>query len=114
MHSAWIATRGVSFQNFFYLSQIALGAILVVGLIWTQKKSPQSAFKLREADRVKNYAFPRFPQAVPKSSERPRPSPRKGPPLKLSGIVIDGPAHEVLGVHPGASSREVQKAWRDL
>jgi DnaJ-class molecular chaperone len=39
---------------------------------------------------------------------------KKGPPLLLSGISLDGPAHEILGVKVNATNSEVQKAWRDL
>jgi DnaJ-domain-containing protein 1 len=98
----------------FHMAQMGVGTLLVAGLLWTRRQRP-SAFKLREADRLKEHVFPRFPSLVVEP-DRPRPQPRqrKAEPLKLGGISIAGEAHEILGVKTDASKADIQRAWREL
>jgi hypothetical protein len=105
--------------NLFYLVQVVVGSLLVVALIY--RKRPTSGFKLREADRLKDHVFSRFPgpvdaDAVKAHARAQAQGARKkrGPALQLPGISIDGPAHRILGVRENATASEVNKAWREL
>lgn len=108
-------------KDYFYLGQILLGSLLLAGLLFTRRNKQASGFKLREADRLKDHIFSRFPGPVDLNAakeharaQRGRNARPKKPTLLLGGISIDGPAHEVLGVKVDASKAEVQKAWREL
>jgi hypothetical protein len=97
-------------KKLFFYVQLALALGIVCFIYFATRKSSQSSFKVREAD---------------KKSSPPRPTPWKKDPLagakikrpetpKLSGIRIDGEPHEVLGVQKDASAAQIQAAYRDL
>jgi len=99
-------------KSYFYLGQIGLGALFLGVLFYFRGRQSESAFGSREADRLK----PKAPTGAGKGQDhlanaRLRP---KAEPLRLAGIRIDGPSHEILGVARGASAADVQKAWREL
>ena len=77
-------------------------AFVLMAFVFFGPRSPESGFKVREADRLKN---------SPPNSEA---APGQAGPLRLEGIRLDGAPHEVLGISPNASKKEVQKAYRDL
>jgi hypothetical protein len=109
---AGLASNPEGLKSIFYLGQVFLGSLLVVGLVFSRRKP--SSFKLRESDRLKDHVFSRFPGPVDEQARKAHAKKRKVPPLLLSGISIDGPAHRILGVREDASPSEVQKAWREL
>ncbi|MGK5083678.1 J domain-containing protein [Bdellovibrionota bacterium FG-1] len=99
-------------RHFFYLLQIGVGA-LFFALFWLfRKPSLSSRFAVTEADLLAQK------KKMPKKQESP-PSKladariERKVPLGLSGIRIDGPAHEILGVSPGASAQQIQQAYRE-
>ena len=101
-------------QHHFYEIQIIMGAtFLSIAWIFVRPKTPDSSFKLREADleklrRAGNFAVPQevfdLGNARLKRSE----------PLALPGIRLDVSAHELLGVPNRATPEQIQKAYRDL
>jgi hypothetical protein len=96
-------------QHHFLHVQILGGFfLLLIGWVFYRPKSPESGFRVREADLRKNQ----------------KPSPRNGPdelaqarlkaPLSLTGIRLHGTPHEILGVRMDASESEIQSAYREL
>ena len=81
---------------------IIVGAIwilvLAIAWVWIRPPSSGSRFKLREADRS--------------AKEQGKSRPRESGPLLLSGFSPDLSPHEILGVDPGASTREIKRAYR--
>jgi DnaJ-class molecular chaperone len=87
-------------RSLFLLSQIGI-ALIIIGLVfWFKNKSTDSGFKVREADRVKKPTG----EGTGKRQE----------PLRLTGFKLNAPAHEILGISPQATSKEIQKAYRDM
>lgn len=93
---------------------IFFGSIAVVGgfLIWRLSRARDaqiggSQFKLREADRPKK-TFAAGPDVLAEAQYAPRKKP-----LLLTGIRLDVPAHELLGVSAQASETQVQAAFRE-
>ena len=94
-------------QGHFYLVQIGMGAFFLISA-WNfiRPKTPESGFRVREADRNVKYQ--------PATESKFADAKIKPDPLRLSGISLDGRPHEVLGVRENATAEEVQKAYRDL
>jgi DnaJ-domain-containing protein 1 len=95
-------------REYFYLSQIALGACFLIALWFLLRgRSGSSNFRVREADLRpgKGKSAGRLGEA------RMKPAPK---PLSLPGIRLEGAPHEVLGIRAGASVDEIQTAYRDL
>jgi DnaJ-domain-containing protein 1 len=94
-------------REHFYLFQIALGAGFLILLAWLRTpKQPESRFRVREADRKSSQPAQDGGLADAKM--------KRAEPLRLGGIRIDAPPHEILGIRPGASAAQIQKAWREL
>ena len=82
------------------------GAFLVAAWTFIRPKTPESGFRVREADRNVKYQ----PAAESKFAD----AKIKPDPLRLTGISLNGRPHEVLGVRETATVEEIQKAYRDL
>lgn len=103
------------------IAQVGLGGAFIGGFWWIRNREQPSGFRLRESDRLRAPG-PSHPVLGASASGKPQPPegdlgthrmrPRK--PLQLSGISLSGEPHEILGVVPGASPSEIQKAYRDL
>ncbi len=91
-----------SLRQSFYLLIILIG-LTSIGVAWLVFRSTQSksGFKLREADR----RSPREPRTEMDG--------KKTTPL-LTGLRIDGPAHEILGIAPEATAADIQAAYLGL
>ncbi len=97
-------------QKLFFGAQIAFGLLfLVVAWLFFRPKTPESGFRVREADledqRKKKLGEAR--QARIKTEKQKET-------LRLGGIRLDAPAHEVLGVQASATESEIQTAYREL
>lgn len=93
-------------QERFGLLQLGISAFFII--LWLRSRSNEtnkSAFKLREADR--NLNFKRGEPGTSTESDAPK------KPLRLSGIVADGAAHEVLGVSALATEAEIKTAYKE-
>lgn len=98
----WIRTH-------FLQLQIGVGFfLLLVGWVFFRPKRPESGFRVREADLRKEEkpSGPRGPDRLAQA--------RIQRPLQLSGIRLQGPPHEVLGVRVDATESEIQTAYREL
>lgn len=106
--------------HFFYLSQILIGAIFItLAFIVFRAKSPESQFRVREADLRAKKKFGRPPQAINQAinnddGDLANARMKKHEPLSLTGIRIDGKPHEILGVSQHPTPTEVQQAYREL
>lgn len=98
-------------ENFSWV-QIALGGLFaVMAWLFFRPKSPESGFKLREADRLAgNKTDSHQHGARDMADDRIR----QTDPLALPGFRAEGAAHEILGVSATASAAEIQRAYRDL
>lgn len=95
-------------QEHFALLQIGISAFFI--LMWLRSRANEaskSGFRVREADR--NLQFRR---ESPELAAKTKSSESKKRPLRLTGIVIEGAPHEVLGVSALASESEIQKAYK--
>ncbi len=91
----------------FGLMQMGISALFIgIYLRSRTREEQQSRFKLREADR--DLRFARGPEATRAAN-----APLKKTPLKLTGIVIEGAAHEILGISALASKEEIQSAYKE-
>jgi hypothetical protein len=110
-------------RDLFYSVEFLVLAAIGLGAWWLRPKSPDSGFRVREADRKKQ-SKAKDPDLLaharigdPKAGNLKRPgSPERTSVaiLQLEGIRIDGEAHEILGVSPKASLDQIQQAYRDL
>ena len=98
-----------SVQEFFYVAQIVIG-VCGIGLAWffLKPRPPESGFK----DQIPNPDKSKSPRKGDQDLANARM--KRNEPLRLSGIRIDGLAHEILGVSPQASEPEIQAAYREL
>jgi DnaJ-class molecular chaperone len=90
-------------QTHFIQINLVIGLIFI--FLWLTKESKinsKSKFKLKEAERELKF---KNDTAFQKSKDLP---------LRLSGIRIDGEAHEILGVRPDASENEIVQAYKKL
>ncbi len=93
-------------QERFGLIQVGISAFFIGFLFWNRtREQSKSAFKLREADRTINFKK----GTVTQGNETAKPK----APLRLSGIVVDGAPHEVLGVSALASESEIKTAYKE-
>jgi hypothetical protein len=95
-------------QKFFFSSQVFIVLIILGGIYFLTRKKEESGFKVREAD-VKKIGKSSGPDLLGQAKVK-----KKEAPLQLSGIRIDGAAHEILGVSVRATEAEIQSAYREL
>lgn len=95
-------------QTHFGLIQIGVSVAFILFWLWSRsREQAKSGFKLREADR--GLKFERGTEKAKRSGEataRPKPA-------QLTGIVIEGAPHEILGISATASEAEIQKAFKE-
>lgn len=93
-------TKGV-----YYTAIIGFGALLLL-LLYTLKPTRKSNFALREADRVKSQSKSKISTShfTAKSDSG----------VYLTGIRLDLPPHDLLGINKDATPKEIQKAYRTL
>lgn len=87
-----------SFQFIIIVGGIWI-AVLAIAWVWIRPPSSGSRFKLREADRAKQ--------------GQSQPTERAESPKLLTGFSEDLPPHQILGVDPSASTREIKRAYRE-
>ncbi len=93
---------------FLGTQSVILGLLIAVFFIFLRKqKSPESRFKVREADREKKPTSSTQKESQPNSS-------RNKKTAALPGFRIEGEPHEILGVPVDASPKEIQRAFREL
>jgi DnaJ-domain-containing protein 1 len=106
-------------RHAFYMAQAGIGVVFLLFLNWFRNREGPSQFRpdaqANPQNRVKS------PVSAPLSSNAKKIDllanaklKPKAKPLALPGVVLSGAPHEILGVSPQASEKEVQKAWRDL
>lgn len=99
-------------HSFLYL-QVALGIGFIAFVLWKIGRGPESAFRVREADRQRKAGTKqKGPDLL--ADARLRPESQSKRTLALDGIRIDGAPHEILGVREDATKSEIQKAYRQL
>ncbi|MDR3607910.1 MAG: J domain-containing protein [Oligoflexia bacterium] len=95
--------------NGFYLAQIALGAIFLGAMLWLRNREKPSGFRTEEGrspePRARRGAQDPLAQARLKKKE---------PLLALPGVVLEGKAHEILGIREDATELEIRRAWKEL
>lgn len=95
-------------QSHFGLIQIGVSVAFILFWIWARdRERSKSNFRLREADR--NLRFERGTEKATRSGNETA----RRKPAQLTGIVIDGAPHEILGISATASEKEVQKAFKE-
>lgn len=96
-------------QQNFYLIQLGMGA-LFLGIAWIffRPKTPESNFKVREADL--DLKFKKTSSNSPDLAK----ATIQAAPLQLGGIRLDGTPHQILGVRSSATREEIQRAYREL
>lgn len=90
--------------------KIQIAVCVVFLLLWTRRSVNDrlsSNFKLREADR--GLKFKRETEGQKSGDAK-----LKATPFQLTGIRIDGAAHEILGISAVATEAEIQKSYREL
>jgi hypothetical protein len=97
-------------KRLLYIAQIALGVAFAF-VLFRLRSSDKSGFAVREADLKKSSGKGTHPK--PKGPDLASARIERKAPLALEGIRIDGPPHEVLGVAPGATEEEIQRAYRE-
>lgn len=101
-------------RTLFFWGQLLAGAIVVWALLKFFRSEEDSAFRLRESERLKGRKTgSRAPGMESLADARMKSKPRAAP-LQLEGIRLDGAPHEILGVSAQATAPEIQKAYRDL
>ena len=84
--------------------------VLVIAWVVARPKRPDSRFKVRESDKYKD----RRRILIKKDDTLSEATIKRPTPLLLTGIRIDGEAHEILGVKPNATPEEIKIAHREL
>lgn len=99
-----------------YLFQIGIGlGFMLLFWIFARPKEPESGFRVRESDSPSR-GKPNEAEPQPSLADARMKTAAKSEaaPLRLTGIRLDLPPHELLGVHPDATQETIQKAYREL
>lgn len=96
-------------KNFFPI-QILLGLGFTLAWMYLFPRANRTQFKVRESDRL---SPTQKPQGARLEDSRIQPQAPYTPPL-LAGIRIQGLPHEILGVEPHATVKEIQTAYYEL
>jgi hypothetical protein len=93
---------------FLGTQSLILGLLIATFFVFLRRqKSPESRFKVREADRPKK-PFAKSKKETHSGSSNQREQ------AALPGFRIDGEPHEILGVAIDANPKEIQRAFREL
>ncbi len=95
-------------KQLFWILPAGLGAVLFLLAFFRGRGDQSSFFQNREFERKKD------PRASGSDSMAQAKMKRPAQPLQLTGIRIDGAAHEILGVAPTATEPEIQNAFKEL
>jgi DnaJ-domain-containing protein 1 len=103
-------------RSYVYLTQAALGGLVIVTLLWFRQRETPSGFRVRESDlkRDMKNAIGQKPTAIADDSLANARYAKKAEPLRLSGISIQGEPHQILGISRQASEQEIRSAYREL
>lgn len=108
------STAGQGKVFFIGLQALVFGGVIVFFLKRFSGKQ-ESFFKVREADRPQSPSQKRSGElGLADAKILPRKSSQTSRPLLLSGIRIDCPPHEILGISEHATLEEIQGAYREL
>jgi hypothetical protein len=105
------ANASEAMKSFFLLSQLAVGVLLVGGVIYFRSRRPPPGFRPGAEETSRPGARRKGPDLLAEARIK---RTRQAEPLRLTGIRIDGAPHEVLGVSADATAAEIQSAWREL
>jgi hypothetical protein len=94
-----------------YLVIGLIGSALALFAVFLRMRDPGSRFKVREADRLKSKGP--SPLRLLKGDLGSQKQTRHHKPL-LEGHRFDGAPHEILGILPNATEKEIQKAYLEL
>ena len=90
-------------EHFAAIHLLVVSGLFLLGLYWMNRRQSVSRFKVREADRLKQKPHTQKPPHAPKK-----------PPLRLEGFSEQKTPHQILGVKPDATKKQIQKAYREL
>ncbi len=97
-------------SRLFYGAQIAFGLLfLIVAWLFFRPRTPESGFRVREAD-LEDQRKKKLGEAKQAKIK----TEKQKETLRLGGIRLDAPAHEILGVQASAPESEIQAAYREL
>ena len=95
--------------SIFYWIEVGLVVLIILTAWLMRPKGPESGFKVRESDLLKNKKpSAQDPHLLAHAKMK------KPEVLQLGGIRIDGKPHEILGVPYNATLEQVQQAYREL
>jgi len=97
----------------FYLVQIAIGAVFLVAAWFFFRPKQRSNFKDYGSSAHGGPEAGR-PGANQDGKTDALAGARLKQPLRIGGVSITGPPHEILGVPPGAPAQDIQRAYKDL
>lgn len=103
-------------QALFYYSQMGVGVLFILGIVWIRSRRPDSGFHSYGSDskpdgRFRSTSRLRIVRAQDDAEAGSRKTPQV---LRLAGFSFEGKPHEILGISPEASERDIQGAYREL
>lgn len=99
-------------QNFTLIHATLVVSLFVLGYRYITARNTKSNFRVREYD--KNSKSRTLESAIPRSDEREEPRAQARPKSLPPHFSNAKAPHEVLGIHPNSSQRQIQKAYRNL